>query len=170
MIGNIGAATPYGPAVGTKHAKGFAARLAGMRGEPPSPHRPVQGRANTVTASCSPRHPPEAPRPREEAMRRSGGIRWAKASHQFRGHRMDHWRGRSTAARVAILGLLASLLPALPVASSVTTPAQAATSCPAGGCAVTVDARDFASGNPLANFTFIVNEDNSKLPSDPLAL
>src|SRR6516162_7118093 len=103
-------------------------------------------------------------------MWRPGGIRRVKASRQFRGHRLDHWRGRSTAARVAILGVLASLLTALPVASSVTTPARAASSCPADGCAVTVDARDFASGNPLANFTFIVNEDNSKLPSDPLAL
>jgi hypothetical protein len=74
------------------------------------------------------------------------------------------------AARVAVLGVLASLLTALPVASSVTAPAHAATSCPAGGCAVTVDAHDFASGNALANFNFIVNDDNSKLPSDPLAL
>src|SRR5689334_6668279 len=98
-------------------------------------------------------------------MWRPGGIRRAKAQRQFRGQRMDHWRGRSLAARVAILGVLGSLLTALPV----TTPARAA-ACPAGGCAVTVDARDFASGNPLANFNFIVNLDNTKLPSDPLAL
>src|SRR5215468_9989374 len=32
MIGNIRAAAPYGPAVGTEHAEGFAARLAGERG------------------------------------------------------------------------------------------------------------------------------------------
>jgi hypothetical protein len=31
-------------------------------------------------------------------MRRPGGIRRVKASHQFRGHRMDQWHGRSTAA------------------------------------------------------------------------
>ena len=99
-------------------------------------------------------------------MRRPGGIRRLKASHQFRGHRVDQWRGRSMTARVAILGVLT----ALPVASSVTTPARAAASCPADGCAVTVDAHDFASGNPLANFSFIVNDDNSKLPSDPLSL
>ena len=62
------------------------------------------------------------------------------------------------------------VLTALRLAPSVTTPARAATSCPADGCAVTVDARDFASGNPLANFNYIVNKDNTKLPSDPLAL
>src|SRR5215831_12594397 len=103
-------------------------------------------------------------------MRRPGGSRRVKAPRQFRGYRMDHWRGRSAVARVAILGVLASLLTALPVASSITAPARAAAACPAGGCAVTVDAHDFASGNPLANFNFIVNDDNSKLPSDPLAL
>src|SRR5262249_53673293 len=80
------------------------------------------------------------------------------------------WRSRPAVARVAILGVLASLLTALPVASSGTSPAKAAASCPAAGCAVTVDAHDFASGNPLANFNFIVNRDNTKLPSDPLAL
>src|SRR5215469_3494728 len=103
-------------------------------------------------------------------MWRPGGIRRAKASHLFRSHRVDHWRGRSTVARVAILGVLASLLTALPVASTVATPARAATSCPSAGCAVTVDARDFASGDTLTNFNFIVNDDNSKLPSDPQSL
>src|SRR5215469_9299443 len=103
-------------------------------------------------------------------MRRPGGIRRLKASHQFRGHRMDQWRGRSTAARVAVLGVLASLLTALPVASSVIAPARAASACPPAGCAVTVDAHDFASGNALTNFNFIVNDDNTKLPSDPQAL
>src|SRR5215472_2992570 len=62
------------------------------------------------------------------AMWRPGGIRRVKASH----------------------------LTALPVASSVTTPARAA-SCPADGCAITVDAHDFASGDTLTNFSFIVN-------------
>src|SRR6516162_5080631 len=105
-------------------------------------------------------------------MRRPGGIRGVKAPHPFRGYRMDRWRGRSMAARVAILGVLASLLTALPVASSVTAPARAAAACPAAGCAVTVDAHDFAAPGqpPLANFNFIVNEDNPKLPSDPLSL
>jgi hypothetical protein len=36
MIGYIRAAASYGPAVGTEHAEGFVARLAGER-EPPSP-------------------------------------------------------------------------------------------------------------------------------------
>jgi large repetitive protein len=48
--------------------------------------------------------------------------------------------------------------------------AAAASACPSGGCAVTIDARDFASGNPLASFSFVVNLDNTKLPSDPNAL
>jgi hypothetical protein len=72
-------------------------------------------------------------------MRRPGGIRRGTAPRQFRGYRMDRRRGRATAARIAVLGVLASLLTALPVASSATTPARAAASCPAGGCAVTVN-------------------------------
>jgi hypothetical protein len=82
---------------------------------------------------------------------------------------MDRWRGRSTVARVGILAVLASFLTALALAPSVTS-AQAATACPAAGCAVTVDARDFATGDPLGNFNFIVNDDNTKDPSDSLAL
>ncbi len=42
-------------------------------------------------------------------------------------------------------------------------------SCGAG-CTVSIDAHDFASGDPLATFTFLVNLDNTKLPDDPLAL
>ena len=103
-------------------------------------------------------------------MRRPGGIRRMRASRQFRGHRLDHWRGRSMAARVAVLGVLASLLTALPVASSVTTPARAAASCPAGGCTVTVNGLDFSTGDPLTTYNFVVNVDNTKLPSDPLSL
>src|SRR6516162_1055900 len=103
-------------------------------------------------------------------MRRPGGSRRVKAPRQFRGYRMDRWRGRSAVARVAILGVLASLLTALPVASFATAPARAAAACPADGCAVTVHANDFASQQALANFNFIVNDDNSKLPSDPLSL
>jgi large repetitive protein len=48
--------------------------------------------------------------------------------------------------------------------------AAAASACPSGGCAVMIDARDFASGNALASFNFVVNLDNTKLPSDPKAL
>jgi hypothetical protein len=68
---------------------------------------------------------------------------------------------------VAVAALIGGALSAL---TGVTSPAQAASSCPAAGCAVTVDARDFASGNPLADFNFVVNLDNTKLPSDPLGL
>jgi hypothetical protein len=86
---------------------------------------------------------------------------------------MDHWRGRSTAVRVAILGLLASSLTALGVVSSLTSSAQAAASCPADGCAVTIDAHDFTSGAALTNFTYVINKDNSRYidpltgPADP---
>jgi hypothetical protein len=68
--------------------------------------------------------------------------------------------------------LVVGLLPAL--SSSITRPAHAATACSGPGdpatCALTVDARDFASQAQLTNFSFIVNKDNTKLPSDPLAL
>jgi hypothetical protein len=40
----------------------------------------------------------------------------------------------------------------------------------AGTCTVTVVVHDFASGNVLSNYNFIVNVDNSKRPSDPLSL
>src|SRR5262245_33124155 len=84
-------------------------------------------------------------------------------------------RGRRTSRRsirsvlVAVLAVVAASLVPL-VIQTATAPAHAATSCPAEGCTVTIDAHDFASGSPLANFTFIVNDDNSKLPSDPLSL
>src|SRR5215468_10163571 len=145
----------------------FAARLARRAGEPPSPGPAERERGDRELITTS----PSRGAPFEGGS--DASTRWnptVKASHQFRGHRMDQWRGRSTAARVAVLGVLASLLTALPVASSVTTPARAASSCPPAGCAVTVDAHDFASGSQLANFNFIVNDDNTKPPSDPLAL
>jgi len=47
--------------------------------------------------------------------------------------------------------------------------AAALATCGAG-CAVTIDAHDFASGSVLDSFNFVVNLDNTKLPSDPLAL
>ena len=67
-----------------------------------------------------------------------------------------------------VAGLLPGLLSLDPdrAARAVAAPAT----CGAGGCAVTVDAHDFASGDPLANFNYIINVDNTKLPSDPLAL
>ncbi|MEZ0448692.1 SdrD B-like domain-containing protein [Cellulomonas sp. ICMP 17802] len=64
----------------------------------------------------------------------------------------------------ALVSGLATLSPTIaPVA-------HAATTCPAAGCAVTVDARDLPSGAPLGNFTYIINVDNTKLPDDPLAV
>src|SRR6516165_6603352 len=144
---------------------GVVAQLAGVR-EPPSPGLSARVRDRELIATS----PSRGARFEGVAMWRPGGIRRVKASRSFRGHRMDRWRGRSTAARVAILALLASSLTAVAMTPSVTTAARAATSCPAAGCAVTVDAHDFATGAALANFNFIVNLDNTKLPSDPLAL
>src|SRR6516225_2442817 len=165
MIGYIHAATPLWS--GCQHRicpSGVVAQLAGVRGTAIARSRRTNCDRELIATS-----PSRGARFEGVAMRRPGGIRRVKASRSFRGHRMDRWRGRSTAARVAVLALLASCLTALAVAPSAT-PARAAASCPSGGCAVTVDAHDFASGNPLASFNFIVNDDNSKLPSDPLAL
>ncbi len=51
-----------------------------------------------------------------------------------------------------------------------TQPVVAAPASCGAGCSVTIDARDFPTGDPLANFHYIINLDNTKLPSDPLAL
>jgi hypothetical protein len=70
-------------------------------------------------------------------------------------------------AWVTALVLAIAFLPA--VVWPTTAPrAQAATTCGAG-CHVTVNAQEL-SGAPIANFTFIVNLDNTKLPADPLSL
>ncbi|HKF31224.1 MAG TPA: hypothetical protein VKB37_02515, partial [Jatrophihabitantaceae bacterium] len=66
------------------------------------------------------------------------------------------------------LVVAASFLPALRPA--LTPHAQAAASCPADGCTVTVNGLDFSTGDPLATYNFIVNVDNAKLPSDPNSL
>src|SRR5215467_12402446 len=53
MIGYIRAAAPYGPAVGTEDAERFVARLAGVRGKPPSPgtgERECSGRELIATS------------------------------------------------------------------------------------------------------------------------
>ena len=88
-----------------------------------------------------------------------GSNRWTKSP-----------RGRRRVALLAELAVTAVVAALLPAIVSTGSPAAAATSCPAAGCALTVDARDFPTGNPLANFTYLVNKDNTKLPSDPLAL
>jgi large repetitive protein len=100
----------------------------------------------------------------------------------MRGRGSNRWtRGARTRpsiawiARAAVVVVVAAFLPAVATVKA-PTKAHAATSCPAAGCAVTVDVRHFtgSEGNPaappLANFNFIVNVDNTKLPSDPLAL
>jgi hypothetical protein len=90
-------------------------------------------------------------------------------------------RGRSTAARrrlsmVARWATVGVAVAMLAPVSAATSPAAAATACPTGGCALTVDARDYPTardnpgGGQLADFTFVVNVDNTKLPGDPLAL
>jgi hypothetical protein len=77
-------------------------------------------------------------------------------------------RLRAGVARAAVLAVVAALT--VPLATATSTPATAAASCPSGGCSVTVDARDFASDSPLEHFNYIINVDNTKLPTDPLAL
>jgi hypothetical protein len=84
-------------------------------------------------------------------------------------------RSRLAFARTAIVLVLVGLLPGLlslapPLAARA---AAAPATCGTGGagsCSVTVDARDFATGTPLTNFSYIVNADNTKQPNDPLAL
>src|SRR6266542_2696897 len=111
--------------------------------------------APAVDVSCA----PWAARPGGGPMRVSGSSRWTRSSRR---QLSIGW-----IARIAVVVLVGAFLPAMAFPKA---PAQAATTCPAGGCAVTVDARDFGSGTPLASFNFIVNKDNTKLPSDPLAL
>jgi polysaccharide lyase family 4-like protein len=69
---------------------------------------------------------------------------------------------------LAVCGAVAFVVLALSVAGARGQTAAAA--CPADGCSVTVDVHDFESGAGLDHFTFVVNEDNTKLPDDPLAL
>ncbi|MGW6278598.1 hypothetical protein [Kribbella sp. NPDC055071] len=92
----------------------------------------------------------------------------ASTSRHGRSFRMVH-RTRAVVARVAVLGLIAASLSGLALTRTAPN-AQAAAACPAAGCSVTIDARDFPTGTPLANFNYIVNLDNTKLPNDPKAL
>jgi len=94
-------------------------------------------------------------------MLRRGDTRGAHTSRRFR----SRIRGRrASLTRMAILVLIAGSLSAL---TGVASPAQAQlASCGAAGtagtCTVTVDANDFASGADLANFTYVINLDNSR--------
>src|SRR6266496_4396195 len=94
---------------------------------------------------------------------RTGGRTRSGAGATRRGRRY-----RRLVAQLVTLVVTIAFLPAL--RPSLAPHARAAAACPAGGCAVTVDGRDLHSGNPLAAFSYIVNVDNTKLPSDPLAL
>ena len=84
--------------------------------------------------------------------------------------RLARLRSNRLTVRVATLALLLSPLTTLAVVTGASAPARAASACPSGGCAVTVDAHDFSSGAALTSFNFLVNLDNTKLPSDPLSL
>ena len=95
--------------------------------------------------------PDDPPRARAEWHPRS--RRWARP-------------GR---VRLVVLALAAAGLP-LTGATVLAAPVQAATTCPSGGCAVTVSANDFTTGAALSTFSYLVNVDNSKLPTDPLSL
>src|ERR1700750_3360706 len=92
-------------------------------------------------------------------MRGRGSNRWTRSPRER--------RPAALIAELAVMAVGAALFSAIACAGST---AAAATSCPAAGCALTVDARDYPTGNPLANFTYLVNKDNTKLASDPLAL
>src|SRR6478752_9522596 len=79
-------------------------------------------------------------------------------------------RRRPGAALVAALAIALTSLAPITV-QGVTAPAAAASDCGADGfCTVTVHANDYATHAELADYTFIVNEDNTKRPSDPLSL
>jgi hypothetical protein len=70
--------------------------------------------------------------------------------------------------RLVMMAVLAlSVLPAVAIPVPV---ALAAPSSCGAGCSVTIDARDFESGAALTSFSFVINVDNSKLPTDPLSL
>ncbi len=69
---------------------------------------------------------------------------------------------------MAVLALVAAAL--VPLVSQTTAPVAAAPATCGTGCQVTVNATDFATGNTLPAYSFIVSVDNTKLPSDELAL
>ncbi len=82
--------------------------------------------------------------------------------------------GRRFTARGAVLAVIGGLLPPVFVLAIAVPAAQAASSCPAGGCSVTIDARDFTSQQALAHFNYVINLDNTRFvdpttqqPKDP---
>src|SRR5207342_1339917 len=92
---------------------------------------------------------------------------------EFHGSQRGSSRTRrllSLCAQLSIVVMVVALAQGVAVPQRLTPKAAAATSCPADGCAVTIDARDFPTGDPLDSFNYIINLDNTKLPSDPLSL
>ena len=82
--------------------------------------------------------------------------------------------GRRFTARGAVLAVIGGLLPPVFVLAIAVPAAQAASSCPAGGCSVTIDARDFTSQQALPHFNYVINLDNTRFvdpttqqPKDP---
>src|SRR5689334_16574678 len=119
--------------------------------------------------------PFQPPDDHEEMFRRQAAASWPAvrrvvpmSAATARSSRLVR-RTRTVVARVAVLGLIAASLAGVAMTRSAPK-AQAAAACPSGGCSVTVDARDFPTGTPLASFTYMVNLDNTKLPGDPQAL
>ena len=76
---------------------------------------------------------------------------------------------RSVLVRFLAMMVVLSASVFVPSATPLAAPLPAPTTCGAG-CQVTIDARDFPTGDPLATFNFIVNLDNTKLSTDPLSL
>ncbi|GAB3058766.1 hypothetical protein GCM10027053_20920 [Intrasporangium mesophilum] len=80
-------------------------------------------------------------------------------------------RKLASLAAVGALALAGSAVTVVaPPSAGLAPVAAAAGACPAGTCHLTIDARDLPSGDPLTHFNYIVNVDNTKLPSDPDAL
>src|SRR5262245_10011774 len=99
-----------------------------------------------------------------QSMDRSRRAGATSTQRRWRRSRRRTTRLAQLAAIVVTVALAPALRPAL------TPHAHAAAACPSGGCSVTIDARDLPSGVPLAQFNYIVNVDNAKLPTDPNAL
>ena len=108
-------------------------------------------------------------RARQRSWTTPGTLSISRGGAGFRrGGRWGRSRRRLWTAWVTALVLAISFLPAT-VWPATAPRAKAATTCGAG-CHVTVNGLDFSSGAALTSFNFIVNVDNSKLPSDPLSL
>jgi hypothetical protein len=108
-------------------------------------------------------------RARQRSWTKPGPLSISRGGASFsRGGPWGRSRRRLWTAWITALVLAIAFLPVTVWPTSAPR-AQAATTCGAG-CHVTVNGLDLSSGSPLANFNFIVNIDNSKLPSDPLSL